>query len=335
MAKTATIDGIEYLLYPRKFQSTERPPLGVMPEWEILELRIPFYGSDNVAFTLGHHGLYETGLNGQVFKRSSRELIASGATITSVKRTSDNTVWSVGEEVVKWGKIESFKIDNVWLNAICNDGLPETITVSIYDLKKLQANKPKDKPQEASEQETEIEKCKKSPYYYATKYLTVNGKPFTTRLTEEEFNKEFLSAAPNWQKTEQPMKERIRVNIGTIDRGSGQRGIPHQYDLACSHSLNRDDVLKISRAAESVLNDEGLDDLANVLLPLADENQLLKLKLQKLQSEYEKGIADAFNAAREEIEFNEPNGAIGYFPSKKNKFKSPEDYLKTINPSKP
>lgn len=37
----------------------------------------------------------------------------------------------------------------------------------------------------------EIERCKNSPYYYATKYLTVNGKPFTTRLNEEDFNKYF------------------------------------------------------------------------------------------------------------------------------------------------
>jgi len=49
------------------------------------------------------------------------------------------------------------------------------------------------------------------------------------------------------------------------------------------------------------------------------------------QSEMDKAIVDAFNAAREEIEHNDPNGVIGYFPSKKNKFKSPEDYLKTIN----
>jgi hypothetical protein len=37
----------------------------------------------------------------------------------------------------------------------------------------------------------EVKKCIESPYYYAMKYLTVNGQPFTTPLTEEEFNKEF------------------------------------------------------------------------------------------------------------------------------------------------
>jgi len=35
----------------------------------------------------------------------------------------------------------------------------------------------------------EYYKCLNSPYYYATKYLLVDGKPFTTNYTEEEFNK--------------------------------------------------------------------------------------------------------------------------------------------------
>ena len=34
----------------------------------------------------------------------------------------------------------------------------------------------------------EIIKCIKSPYYFATTYLLVNDKPFTTRLTEREYN---------------------------------------------------------------------------------------------------------------------------------------------------
>lgn len=38
----------------------------------------------------------------------------------------------------------------------------------------------------------EIEKCRSNPYYFATKYLTVDGKPFTTLMTEREFNKDFF-----------------------------------------------------------------------------------------------------------------------------------------------
>ena len=34
----------------------------------------------------------------------------------------------------------------------------------------------------------EIMKCIESPYYMATKYMTVNGEPFTTMMSEEEFN---------------------------------------------------------------------------------------------------------------------------------------------------
>lgn len=38
----------------------------------------------------------------------------------------------------------------------------------------------------------EIARCNRSPYYFATKYLRINGKPFTTLLSEKEFNKHFL-----------------------------------------------------------------------------------------------------------------------------------------------
>lgn len=42
----------------------------------------------------------------------------------------------------------------------------------------------------------EMEKCVKSPYYFATNYLTIKNEkretlPFTTFLTEEEFNNYF------------------------------------------------------------------------------------------------------------------------------------------------
>jgi len=39
---------------------------------------------------------------------------------------------------------------------------------------------------------SELEKCKKSPYYYATTYLTINGERFTTKLNEDEFNTFFI-----------------------------------------------------------------------------------------------------------------------------------------------
>lgn len=42
----------------------------------------------------------------------------------------------------------------------------------------------------------EYERCRKNPYYFATKYLTVDGKPFTTNLNETEFNS-FYNLATN------------------------------------------------------------------------------------------------------------------------------------------
>lgn len=43
----------------------------------------------------------------------------------------------------------------------------------------------------------EIRKCRESPYYFATTYLQIDGKPFTTGLTEEEFNTKFNSLINN------------------------------------------------------------------------------------------------------------------------------------------
>ncbi len=34
----------------------------------------------------------------------------------------------------------------------------------------------------------EYNKCKDNPYYFATKYLKIDNKPFTTHLNEEQFN---------------------------------------------------------------------------------------------------------------------------------------------------
>lgn len=47
------------------------------------------------------------------------------------------------------------------------------------------------------ENELEFNKCKESPYYYATKYLKIKGKPFTTLLNEKEFNYQFNKLKSN------------------------------------------------------------------------------------------------------------------------------------------
>ena len=35
----------------------------------------------------------------------------------------------------------------------------------------------------------EYNKCKSNPYYFFTHYWKINGKPATTSMSEEEFNK--------------------------------------------------------------------------------------------------------------------------------------------------
>jgi hypothetical protein len=43
--------------------------------------------------------------------------------------------------------------------------------------------------------QSEYDKCMNSPYYFATRYIVIHTNegniPFTTHLTEEEFNKQF------------------------------------------------------------------------------------------------------------------------------------------------
>lgn len=34
----------------------------------------------------------------------------------------------------------------------------------------------------------DFEKCKQSPYYFMTRYWQIDGKPFTTPLSKEQFN---------------------------------------------------------------------------------------------------------------------------------------------------
>lgn len=37
----------------------------------------------------------------------------------------------------------------------------------------------------------EYEKCKNDPHYFATTYIVIDGKPFTTRLAKHHFNSFF------------------------------------------------------------------------------------------------------------------------------------------------
>lgn len=73
-----------------------------------------------------------------------------------------------------------------------------------------------------------IEKCKNSPYFFATNYLTINGKPFSTMLSEEEFNKQFLSLS-------NPEPSSKKEEGWEILEGKSSNGKVHQYLKDNSH----------------------------------------------------------------------------------------------------
>jgi hypothetical protein len=80
----------------------------------------------------------------------------------------------------------------------------------------------KEEPRNDLELYTEIIKCKDSPYYFATKYLTVNGKPYTTHLTEEQYNTQFHNLTG--QTKEQVLNEEEKPTTGSYDLESYTSG---------------------------------------------------------------------------------------------------------------
>jgi len=58
------------------------------------------------------------------------------------------------------------------------------------------------------ELQEEIQKVRDNPYYFATKYLTLNGKSFTTHLNEVDFNNVFQTRQylKEWAETKREEK---------------------------------------------------------------------------------------------------------------------------------
>jgi len=56
-------------------------------------------------------------------------------------------------------------------------------------------------------------KCRENPYYFATTYLVVDGKPFTTPMTELAFNDYFnkLSVIPDGRRTKKIFEELSKI----------------------------------------------------------------------------------------------------------------------------
>lgn len=64
----------------------------------------------------------------------------------------------------------------------------------------------------------EMDKCAKSPYYYYTNYLVIDGKRCTTNLSEVEFNAQFGKSSLFIDNTGANIKSitNIKTNKGTI-----------------------------------------------------------------------------------------------------------------------
>lgn len=105
--------------------------------WEIIEFRMDFMQSKNVAFTLGRDEKYSTGLNGRIFAFSRDSLINEMATINSVRRLSDNEVFSIGDKIdmdeCRWKPIDAFLVggkgkesghseNEIWISTNKNKG---------------------------------------------------------------------------------------------------------------------------------------------------------------------------------------------------------------------
>lgn len=56
----------------------------------------------------------------------------------------------------------------------------------------------------------ELKKCLESPYYFATTYLTVNGKKFTTNMSQEQFDYIFKERQKMWDKERKQLIPEIR-----------------------------------------------------------------------------------------------------------------------------
>jgi hypothetical protein len=100
--------GVDPYKTDSKVQFTEKRLLEEKKDWEIVEFRAKYMGHNDVAFTSAHDGTFNTGLNGQVFTEPEYRLLKE-ATIHSVRRLSDNEVFSVKDDT-EFGIIKAFRL---------------------------------------------------------------------------------------------------------------------------------------------------------------------------------------------------------------------------------
>lgn len=252
-------------------------------DWEIIEFRVNFWGSENVAFTLGRHGLYETGLNGEIFKRSSRELIDNGAKIETVKRLSDNEVFSVGDEVSylpisQYGSfiIDHFRIpmDNKNKILACSkaDGIVECVDDSLGKKSPEQKSKPIEKERITLETALEFKNGDYSDSYFirVPKPIEKQKWPLIKQAIEQALNDEnedyIVRGGVKWSPS----------------KGYEDAGRPYFTNAEAIHQLNKDNY--------HVIHD---------------------IQFQSDKAKHEKDLEDAFNAGRGRY-VNQKNGETYY-----------------------
>lgn len=92
-------------------------------DWEIVSFKGILPTNDGL-FSLGDGGMYYWGRWGigpsGLRLESMLKNVNKYHTIHSVRRISDNTTWTVGDVLNKWGKIDGFKIQSgKWILAVC------------------------------------------------------------------------------------------------------------------------------------------------------------------------------------------------------------------------
>lgn len=83
----------------------------------------------------------------------------------------------------------------------------------------------------------EIRKCKESPYYFAAKYLTLNGRSFTTMLTEKQFNKYYKDMI-KISKLRTSLESFINSKIKTTDNAESSIKIKRTSDESSESSTD-------------------------------------------------------------------------------------------------
>jgi hypothetical protein len=228
---------------------------------------------------------------------------ASHKSIISVRRKSDNEVFTVGDET-NCGTIKEFRV------MACS---------MMFQIKER-------------ESWTEISFAKKLP---PLSNKQENKDVFTwDEESAKEYGK-FCVLNHSWlqwedfKQSKQPLKpdtkERIVVNIGTLDSG-GQIGIPHQYPLVTSNPIAKEQIPLIKQAVESVLNDDvkrGKDFYVEI--PPGETILTMFTKEQM-----DKAISDAFYAGKKYYRVQIPSDGYQYGDIKFY-YLTLNDYLNSLN----